>query len=73
MKALEEIPDTFEEINERVVACTDIASCLISQEITSLVAECEWHTYHDENINSRENRVCRGGWSVLEVVANAVG
>lgn len=29
MEPLEEIPDTFEEINERVVARTDLAGCLI--------------------------------------------
>ena len=62
MEALEEIPDTFKEINEHVIACTDITSCLISQGITSLVAECKWHTYHNENINSHENHVCHSCW-----------
>lgn len=29
MEAFEEIPNAFEEIDERIVACTDTVGCLI--------------------------------------------
>jgi hypothetical protein len=45
MEAFEEISDTLEDLNKRIITCTDTASCLIGLVMTTIQLKAkEIHT-----------------------------